>query len=600
MNFRKMLGLQSKAQPDYGPQREADRQRIQADYDARGSSWNTNATSFNNSLAGLSTTFDDLSNRSRGLNIADQAGLDAFDRDLSSFRSSLSGLSAPSDRPVFTPTQTLYGQSVSFNLPTLVDPNNNLFNRLNSDLGGLTSTLSNLRTARENEQRRVSDFGTNINTQAATLASTLDGLDIANEGGLNMARSNLGGLRATLSNFTSPLGFTPNFAPGMDPDSLGRRLDDLFGRRTAEQGRIRDFENAILSLSDNLRSGVQGLGIRDIDRVNALDTQLEDKRRAARRFSSVLPFDLSQETAELDEVDRIIEDLRTRRANEEARINTARGQFVDAADELTERASGLDMFSRPQLDAVASALARTRRDMGRFTSDLDFDFSPANTGLAAAEARLNELLGQRTQALDAARTRAQTLGQGIADIPLQDEAALTGRRNDISTARGDLMRFTGSDVNPVLTDYDNALSTINTRLTELTNRRAEIENQARQLMERANAASFYYADDLSAPQSQLDAIRADADLFRAQQALDEIDAITRRLTSERSRMEADAAQVRARQDQERQAMERSSFATEFGLMTPEQYNAFLMRRRQEDPLFMAASPTSFSSSVGLA
>jgi hypothetical protein len=599
VNFAKMLGLERKSTPSYNVEREAERQRIQGDYDARGSAWNTNTTSFNNALAGLSTNFNDLLSRSRGLNIADQGGIDAFDRDLSSFRSSLSGLSPALDRPTFSPTQTLYGQTVGFNLPTLVDPNTSLFDRLNSDMGGLASSLSGIRTARENEQRRVSDFGTNITSQASNLASLLDSLNIANESGLNTARSNLGGLRTSLSNFTSPLGFTPNFAPGMDLDSLGQRVDGLFQQRGAEQGRISDFESAILGLADNLRSGIQGLGIRDIDRVTALDNQLEEKRRAARRFSSVLPFDLSQELYELDDVDRIIEDIKTRRGNEEARINTARGQFSASADDLIDRASGLDMFSRPQLDAVASALSRTRRDMDRFTSDLDFDFGEANTGLSSAEARLNELLGQRSGALGAASTRAQTLAQGISDIPLQDEAALTGRRNDISSARGDLSRFTGNDVTPVLGEYDNALSAINTRLTELTNRRSDIERQAQQLMERANSSSFYYADDLNAPQTQLDTIRGDADLFAARQALDEIDAITRRLTSERSRMEADAAQVRARQDQERQAMERSNFTTEFGLMTPEQYQNFLVRRRQEDPLFIAASPTSFSSSLGM-
>lgn len=589
-----------KKAPTYDREREADKTRIQGEYDTAANNWNTAATSFNTALTGLSGRYEDMSNRSRNLNIADLDGINAFENDLSSFRTSLNNLDLGMDRPTFSSTQTLYGQSVPFSVPTLQTANTRLRDNLLNDLSGLTSTLSSIRSGRANEERRVADFGADLNTDLAALGTMLQGLGIADESGLNSARATLASIDTRARNFNSPLGFTPSYAEGFDPTTIGARIDDLFGQRGQEQNRISAYESDIFGLADTIRSGLQGLGITDIDRITALDDQLETRRRDAQRFSSVLPFDLSQELAALGDVDALIEDLKTRRVNEEARISNAREQFTTDADFLADATGALDIYSRPQIDAIQNSLARTRRDMGRFASDLPTDFADIETGLSSVDAALQDILGRRTTALDEARQRAQGFAQAAGEIPLQDEDALRAKRDTITSARSTLNRFTGSDADAVLGEYDTAISTVDARLAQLTARRAEIESQAQQLLEQANSNSFYYQDDLGGPQAQLASLRSDADLFRAQQALDEIAAIERRLTSEKTRLEADAAQVRARQEQERLALQGSGQASPNDFLTSEEYQAYLTRRRQEDPLFIAASPTSFAASLGVA
>ena len=125
-------------------------------------------------------------------------------------------------------------------------------------------------------------------------------------------------------------------------------------------------------------------------------------------------------------------------------------------------------------------------------------------------------------------------------------------------------------------------------------------------MDQINNASFYGTDDLTSNQSSAEQLQAEVELYKANQAMDEIDTLMNRLNSERGRLERDEEAVAAREAQERTdilSTVGSSGVPEFqnysgsDPLTLQQYLALL--NNEEENTTTGSLPSAFSRNMGV-
>ena len=121
-----------------------------------------------------------------------------------------------------------------------------------------------------------------------------------------------------------------------------------------------------------------------------------------------------------------------------------------------------------------------------------------------------------------------------------------------------------------------------------------------------NNASYYATGDLNDDQASYKAIQAEAKLFEAEQAMDEIDAIMKRLTNEQQRLEADAEAVAARNSEATSRMNIGTIGlpefrdlSQVDPYTQEQYLALINQNDEEEQRLGQIGNSGFSNNLGI-
>jgi hypothetical protein len=467
-------------------------------------------------------------------------------------------------------------------------------------------------TPSEMERERASNFANSLMGSLAPLGVDARSLTIDNLSGLNDFERQLAGIQAQRQGFSSP--FMAEWG-GSVFDGVDANLADLMQAasglregRSAEQRRIQDFGAGLYSQADELSALLGGVSIADMDAISRAQTGLQTAMRDAQRFSSPLGFDFSTQLggAGLGGVQGQLEQLLAQRSAEEARIQEAQASargLISGLDRLTQ---GLSIYDLDNLLGVRGDIDATRRELGGFSSVLPFSFD--TSGLDAASGRLEDLFSQRSEALGGIQSRAPDVLAGLSDIPLYDEAALTGRRSALGGLAAELGAFRGSDVDPIREQLTGGLGSVDARLQELGAQRASLEQQAQQLMERINSAAYYSTGGLAGDEAAVQQMRDQIELYNAQQALDELAAMEQRINSERSRLVTDEGTSAQRRAAQQSAVLGSlgpggvpSFASS---MNPDPFNRgfysrYMFTAPEEE--FALATPQSgaFSQALGL-
>jgi len=247
-----------------------------------------------------------------------------------------------------------------------------------------------------------------------------------------------------------------------------------------------------------------------------------------------------------------------------------------------------------------------RSGIGGFTSLLPFDFSNTSSSLGDTEEVLSGIRDRRESALNEIQGGIGGQTNDLADIDLYNEAAFRDRLSGLRDISGELARFSGGRVDDIQGQIDAGVGAVNERLQELSDYRDQLEQRAQTLMETVNNANFYGLDDLTGSNTDYDAIQAEAELYNASQAMDEIDSIMTRLNSEKQRLEADAEAVAARRLASLDRMQLGAgglpaFAdlSQVDPMTLEQYMAMLASDEEEDPTLGQLANSGFSNNLGI-
>jgi chromosome segregation ATPase len=485
-----------------------------------------------------------------------------------------------------------------------------MYSTLTGQVGDLSSTLNNLNKQRTAEENRVNSFRTGLLGDTSNYNTQLGQLGIADLNQMNSLERDLNALDSRRNAFSSsildqlyPSGFSEY---NTTRAGLSSGLTDLRNQRKTEEDRISAYETGLLGDVDTYRNTLGGLTIADADKITALQDNIADRQRQAGRFSSALGFDFNDELGELSDVSRGVGNLSRERQTELDRVASEQERILASARSAEQAAESGNIYSSSGLDAIDDRVRDLRADITGFSSLLPSDFTSANSPLTDADTALADLRGRRATELDAIQAGITGATSGLGDLNLYDEDAIRKARSDILNQQGNLAAFTGGRVGDIGASATAGLGQVDTKLAELTTARNDLETRAQTLMDQINNASFYATDDLTSNQSSAEQLQAEVELYKANQAMDEIDTLMNRLNSERGRLERDEEAVAAREARERTdilSTVGSSGVPEFqnysgtDPLTLQQYLALL--NNEEENTTTGSLPSAFSRNMGV-
>lgn len=548
--------------PDYTAEKNQIRLATEADYQKKADTYNEAVTGYNNSLSNYGNTYNSLSGDIGGLTYSDlyddpntaanENPYAGFNTQLGNLTNNLGGLDFSLAKPTFNSSVgSEYGTIGITNIPDLLQLNTNKYDNLTNNISGLSGTLSDLKRQRETEVSRINDYRNKGLGSLAGFSTQLGQLGIADENQMNQLERDLSALNVGRTSFSSPI-LNQMFPDGFTQfdsqySGLTQGLGDLRGQRQTELSRIEDYERGLLTDADAYRNTLGGLTIADETGIENLIGQIEDRNRQAGRFSSELGFDFSQETGELSDLLRNVNQLSGERQDELTRVERAERDYLNQARALEGSAETGSIYSASGIDALEDQLRDLRQNIGGFTSQLDYDFGDTTSALGDTDVALASLNEQRQEALDSILSSITgASGSALSDLDAYDETGMRNLASQLTDAGGDLSRFSGGRVSDISGQLDTAAGAIETRMNELTEARNALEERAQALLEQVNNASYYGTDDLGSNQGEFDALNAEVELYNAQQALDEIQSAQDRLNTERQRLEQDAEAVAER------------------------------------------------------
>lgn len=610
--------------PDYS----AEKAKIIADtlagYQAQANTYNASVSAANNTLNNLNTGLNTLTNQVKGVNINqiwDDPNTAANENVLAGYQNTLSGgldtfnsLNVGSKPTFDSVIQSQYGPLTITNIPTLENYNQTLANSLQSGANSLQTSIDALNAQRSSAETQArNDYQNALNTYGsiggsindATIASDLGALS----GSLTSAKTAYKNLGANpiVGQLYSDFGDVSN-----QLNTLTSTLNTLKSDKTAEQQRIADYEKSLYNSANQYYDTLGGLTIADESGINSLQSQIDALQRGASSFSSVLPYDLSQENNYVNSLEAELNKLQGQRTAELNRISQAETNFNNAGRSLNNTLAGASIYDKAYLDNLKAQAGDLQSQVGAFSSVLPYNFGGATDAASTALATLNNLYGQRSTALNDIRNSFGNVSDKLADIPLYNEAGIKAQRNPLTQAGNMLNLFTGNDVDPIRYQILQQSNAIDNKLNELYAYRDQLETNAKVLMQKVKNNTYYTLDDVTNAQAaggDFASMQDEVDLYQAQQAMDEIQGMMEKLTQEKQRLEQDAANVAARDTTARGNLVIGSGGvpqfSNFSLIDPitmEQYiNSYIYNNQNKDDVQYVnnASPSSFANALGV-
>ena len=437
------------------------------------------------------------------------------------------------------------------------------------------TSLSRLEQDREAELSRTADmrrelegFSENLGMTASDLSRRVGNLGLGDEHRIDGLESQIDRLvaeRQSMANrdWSSDLYDNslfdeyfrpPDSGPIRDTaDALRGELDGVRQMHDDERDRISGFGSSLFDTASDLRSQIRGLGIADIDDIEGVRQAIENQMMDINRFESPLDFDFGRQMNEIMDVDNIASDLIRDREGELDRISRAEDNFSRTGRMLRDRTGDLGIHNRANLESARDALGDITSDIEGFESELDFDFSDVYDDLLPSiQSDLDELFAERRSALDGISESGNQAVSGLDDLALYDEDGMLGMRSDVFDAKRDLNRFSGGSVEDIRENLRGNIERIDGRLEELQEKRNQLAEQTEKLRTRLADKSFYTSEGLEPHEAELQAMRDEADLYNAQQAMSDLQHAEDRLGQERTRLEQDEQNTTDRRNQERQ------------------------------------------------
>lgn len=405
----------------------------------------------NTTFGGYGSQADDYLSGIQGLGIADEAAMNQYQRDLDRLRSTARGFSS--------------------SIMDQVNPN--YLQTIDDYLNPGYSALSDLRTRRSNEQKRISDFSSGILGLADTGASTLSGLTIADLDQMNALQKQIDDMQRDAGRFSSELSF--NFSnPLSELADLERGVGSLMTDRRNEESRITKSQQDALNLARALGSQVGTTDIYSRAGLDALQGRIDDLEGDITGFSSLLPFDFSNATTALSEAEGDLSDLY--------------GQRKAALDEIvsgiTAANAGLGDIPLYDEQAIRGRLSDAREQeqlLARFSGGRVNDIqSQIATATDAINARLDELTAYRGKLEE----DAQALLQQIRERNYYSLDDLTNQQPDVEAAQAEIELYNAQQA---LDELDGITSRLNAEKQRL---EQDAQNVlARQRIEQAQLAA---------------------------------------------------------------------------------------------------------------
>ncbi len=380
-------------------------------------------------------------------------------------------------------------------------------------------------------------------------------------------------------------------------NQIGQDYSDLQGKHTAETKRIGDFKSGLDDYYSKADMGIAGLNISNLKEMGDYEKELAAKSRGASRFSSVLPYDFSNQQTDLRGLSSRIAGLQSDRGDELNRVSGMQSDYAQKAGSMRDLASLAGIYNKGDLDLLSADMTGLRGDIGNFNSLLPYDFKKATSTLDVGRSSLDDVFADRKGALDSIINDRSTLAKGLGGINLWDEAGYDTQRSDLKDIYDELSPFSGGRVKGIGTNIDTDRDAIDAKLSELADYRKGLETKAQDLQKKIQDTSYMNLGNLTGDEAALEKQRAEIELYNAQQAMDELDAMTQNIGGQRIRLQTDLDNTNNREAAEKQAVidllgkDGALKFKQLGLTDPQTIRAYLqvIRKKKEDEEAEAAA-----------
>lgn len=612
-----MYGGGSPAPPpsptQFAPQIDEKRNSLQADLNNKAAEYNQKVDQFNRQIQNISTMMNNAQNEYGNLDLksVDDKGVNAS-AQLGVYKAMLGDLQAPT--PLQLQTSYTFPEyanaSVTLQAPQLSSANTTLYNNLMNSIQGAKQDLSGLQQQRSKAEQDYQNFYNGLNASITSELDRAKGLDLGTYASSGFDRSNLSNLQSRVAGFSSAIGGDYTYAGEQQAKDALSQLTNLYSgldaQRKAETDRINNYKSSLNSFFSGKANDLNSLTIRDLDKINAINNEIDARAAEVQNFSSPLQFDLNGVLNTYNSLDSRVAGLLAERQREEERVRQARLGYASQAEQLAGQAGASDIYNLNTLTDLSTRANDLGRQIGGFSSLLDYDFGDANTALNSTRSQIEALKQRRAQSLEDIATRGSKFSEGLADIPLYNENQFTSRLQQENDILNELAMFTGGDVTPYRQRLNATQQAIKGRLQDLYNYRNDIESRAKGLQDRFAKQSFYDMDSVNAAKAgDYQKLLDEISLYNASQANDESGAIRSRLDAEYARLKADADARAALAAKEAASASNvlgsNQIYTINGIpLTAEEYAAFLSnKQKQQDQTTQSASTSAFLQALGL-
>ena len=618
------------APPDYTQERNQLKTDTLADYQSQADAYNTALQSYNESVQSLINQGQGLSDTFAGATYdqlyddpttAENESLLANNplATASSLQSQFNALEMP-EAPVFDPVVMGEGGIGAVNIPLdempeLIDSISVDPSSFGSQLDALTTRISDLQGQGAAEEKRLQGIYDQYNLDTANTDFDINRLGITDD--LSSAYRDLNTLEAGMYNVRSPImnyiDWNNDGIPGNEGTLAANKLEEwrtklgnIDKAREAEGERISQFGTGIYSTVDKGMTDFSALGgdyTKEAEIATLMNT-IQQKEREINRFSSQLGFDFTPQKAELAALKTQLQGLINEGTAEKKRVSDFVTSQNKAYEDLYGTAMDTGIYSKAGIDALNLAADELAYDTTNFEG---WNYDPENVGgfykQRAADA-ISGLATTRQERLNAIADAISGATTGLSDIPLYDEQGIKDYYQTLDAAAGDFGRFSGGRVDEIQAQIDTQRKQIDSRLNELRAYRNTLEEEAQTLLAEIESGSYYGLQDLDDPDARALQMNKNIELYKAQQALDEIAVIEKRLASQRSRLELDAQNVANRTAQAQGAIQigasgtptfgRAAFSQPVASSTAARYNP----AEEEEDNYLASGRSPFSTSLG--
>ena len=299
--------------------------------------------------------------------------------------------------------------------------------------GGLSQRISQL------DIRNVGDQYEGLTKELNTLGSSLGGL---------VRPTSVRGASVDLSPESAHFGLSSGIS-----EALGT-LNKINDERTREEKRTTDFKNSILDELGLLDIRANDLTVATPGGIDEAQYKLDALDRRKQSFSSSLYDDNPLDDTAYGDARQTLSDrlagLETARLAEQKRIQTADTDFTSRVSELVEQLGGygIDASGASGASDLIDELTGLRREISRFDSPLEVDFSDQLGDISSARYSAEGILEDRRNEL-ARIEREQTgfladadsIRAAIEGLTPENQYAITSAERKLGDLRDDISGF---------------------------------------------------------------------------------------------------------------------------------------------------------------
>lgn len=327
------------------------------------------------------------------------------------------------------------------------------FSNFDTKATELDTLLSGLRTDRDTELQRISDFESGLYDLSDAQRDLLEGYDITNKAEAEAVLKAIDDRVRDANRFESVLDF--DFSQELEDLGLTRKeANQILIDRAAEEGRITDAQAAALKASTALSDEAEDASIYSLAGLDAIGDQISDAQTGISGFTSLLPFDFADASTNLETALENLEGRRDARATALDDILAATTEGISGIDDLAD-------YDEEGMRAIADAIAEQNLALADFTGGRTDEIQTEITNsLGRVDERLEALKTRRAELEET----AQALLTRINDASFYAVDDLTGLQTEFDTTQDEIDLYNAQQALDELADAESRLNSERQRL----------------------------------------------------------------------------------------------------------------------------------------